>query len=108
MVEYPIHISRQRYKGSNPRRREKVNESNRIAAQLEQHINERLKAQQSSIQVYMYHEISADTGVPLDVVSDLCFSIDCGSHGFTAIRPSMTSQQAMAEMDERNAIASKP
>lgn len=108
MVEFPIHVSRDSYRGSNLRRREKANETNRLAARLEQYINERLKAQEASIQVYGFHEIADATNVPLEIVQELCFSIDGGSNGFTAIKPGMTYQRAMAEMDERNAAARKP
>jgi hypothetical protein len=86
MVTYPIHIARNGYRGTDPRRRRKADEDNRIAAELERRINERLKAQKAPTEIYTYNEIARETGYPVEVVSRLCYSIDCGGNGFTGVK----------------------
>lgn len=98
MVTYPITVKRNAYRGSDPRKRAKANEDNTIALELERHINKILENQQLPIQNYMYHQIAGDTGHSLEVVRRLCFSIDCGHHGFTVITQGITLEQAMAEL----------
>jgi hypothetical protein len=69
MVTYPVHIARNSYRGSDPRKRLKADEDNRIAADLERHINGRLKAQAAPTSIYTYNEIARETGYPVEVVS---------------------------------------
>lgn len=95
MVTYPIHVRRATYRGADPRKREKAVTLNRIAAELEAHINARLKTQTQPIHQYLYHEIARATGHPLVTIRELCFSIDCGHNGFTAFRSDMSAEQAM-------------
>jgi hypothetical protein len=98
MVTYPISVKRNGYRGSDPRKRAKANEENRIALELERHINKLVENQQLPIQNYMYHEIARATGHDVDLVRRICFSIDGGHHGFTVIKQGMTLEQAMAEL----------
>lgn len=100
MVTYPIHVKRSGYRGADRRKREKVSEHNHIASELETYINRLLKEQQAPVQSYLYYEIAAATGYPEDVVRELCFSIDCGHNGFTAIRSGLSLDQAM-ELSQR-------
>lgn len=62
---------------------------------LERLINKMLLAQERPIQTYMYYEIAHASGYPIELVRKLCFSIDCGGNGFTAIKPGMTYEEAM-------------
>lgn len=101
MVTYPIYVSRDRYRGRDTRKQARAAETNRMAMQLEQHINALLLAQERPVQQYSYHEISEETGVPLDVVRDLCFAIDGGHNGFTAIKRGLTMDQAFAEQEKQ-------
>lgn len=94
MVRYPIHVSRVAYRGNDPRKRAQNSRRNAIANQLEQHINALLREQVQPIANYMYHQIASDTGVPLDTVRELCFSIDGGHNGFTVIRQDLTFEEA--------------
>jgi hypothetical protein len=95
LVTYPITVDRSSYRGSDRVKILKAIERNKIASRLEEYINNKLKNQEASIKSYSYHEISSDTGVPLETVRDLCFSIDCGHNGFTAIRHGLTLDEAM-------------
>lgn len=95
MITHPIHVPRSNYRGADPKKRQKAAEQNRIAADLEKHINGRIQVQVAPVQVYLYYQIAADTGYSEKVVRDLCFGIDAGGNGFTAIRPGLTYEQAM-------------
>jgi uncharacterized protein YerC len=98
MVTYPISVKRNGYRGANPKRRAKAYVENEIASALEQHINKRLLEQTQPVRVYLYHEIARETGYNVETVGRLCFSIDGGHNGFTAIKRGMTLDQAMAAM----------
>lgn len=95
MVTYPIHVTRNYYRGTDPRKRSKVLAENRDADQLEQHINSMLRAQTEPIKVYMWGEIARDSGLSYEVVARLGYSIDGGSGGFTAWRHDLTYEEAM-------------
>jgi hypothetical protein len=97
VVTHPIHVKRSSYRGTDPKKRQKAAEQNRIAAELESHINALLRNQTDPIQVYLYYEIAAATGHSEDTVRDLCFAIDGGHNGFTAIKPGLTYEQAMEQ-----------
>ena len=99
MVQYPIRVSGESYRGTNARKKSKAAQTNLIARELETFINEKLKAQEEPIYSYSYHEVSGQTGIPLEMVEKLCFSIDCGSGGFTAIKHGLTYEQAMKQYE---------
>ncbi len=95
MVTYPIHVRRDGYRGSDPRKKAKAATHNRIAAELEQYINGLLRAQERPVQQYLYPELAAATGHSIETVRDLCYSIDGGHGGFTAFKAGMTMEQAL-------------
>lgn len=95
MVTYPICVKRSSYRGADQRKREKASEHNRIASELETYINGLLKVQEPPVQSYMYYQIAAATGYSEEIVRELCFSIDCGHNGFTAIRSGLSFEQAI-------------
>lgn len=95
MVTYPIHVTRSNYRGADPKKRQKAAEQNRISDKLEEHINGCIQAQLAPIQIYLYYRIAAETGYSEKIVRDLCFGIDGGGNGFTAIKPGLTYEQAM-------------
>jgi len=101
MVTYPISIARDNYRGANTKKKSKAAQTNSAASILESFINEKLKSQEEPIYGYDYHEISSQTGIPLETVQELCFSIDCGSGGFTAIKHGLTYEKAM-ELHEKS------
>ena len=100
MVTYPINVSRDGYRGSDPKKRAKVNQINAVASKLEACINDMLKNQEEPIRVYSYHEIASKSGIDYETVRRLGFSIDAGSGGFTAVKVGLSYEQAM-EMAQR-------
>lgn len=95
MVTHPISISRNGYRGANRTKQLKAYKENQLASQLETFINDLLLKQEALIQVYSYHRIVADSGIPFEIVRRLGFSIDCGHNGFTAWRHDLTYEEAM-------------
>lgn len=95
MITYPIHVARDPYRGSNPKKRAKAQAINEVASKLEAHINEKLKNQSEPIYVYMFQEIAMETGIDYETVRKLGGSIDGGSGGFTAYKSGLTQAQAM-------------
>lgn len=95
MVTYPISVVRNSYRGADPKKRAKTHETNSIATKLESHINQLLKSQCEPVKTYFYYQIAAETGVSEEIVRQLCFSIDCGHNGFTAIKHGMPFEEAM-------------
>jgi type IV secretory pathway TraG/TraD family ATPase VirD4 len=100
MVTYPIHVTRDGYKGSNPTKRAKAQATNLLANKLEVRINEILSNQSEPIHVYTYAEIASATSIDYDTVRDLGFSIDGGSGGFTAYKVGLTLEQALKQAAE--------
>lgn len=86
MVTYPVRVPRKNYRGSKLLIQLKTNERNRIAAELERYINQRIEEQEEGRKVYLYHEIAAATGYPLEIVRDILFGVDSGHHGFTVTK----------------------
>lgn len=97
MVTHPIHVKRSNYRGADPKKRQKAADQNRIAAELESYINGLLRNQTAPIQVYLYYQIATATGYAESVVRDLCFVIDGGHNGFTAIKAGLTYEQAIEQ-----------
>jgi hypothetical protein len=95
MVTYPIRIARNGYRGADPKRQRKAYLENQAVNELEQKINDLLLKQASPIHIYLWHEISIKTGVPLEIVKKLGYTIDAGSNGFTAWRHDLTYGQAI-------------
>jgi hypothetical protein len=102
VVSYPITVRRSSYRGADPRKKQKAAEENSAAALLEKLINERLLEQTEPIKSYMYYELSELSGMSIEVVRRLCFSIDGGHNGLTAVRKGMTYEAALAEMHGGN------
>lgn len=84
MASYPIHITRDPYRGRDPRKRQKAADHNRDVAELERKINEILCQQTEPIKVYDWFTIAQDTGFPFEFVKKVGYSIEGGSNGFTA------------------------
>lgn len=97
MVTHPIYVKRDDYRGADQRKKFKAAENNSVAMVIEQSINAMPLEQTTPIKSYGYDEISNRTGYPIELIRRLCFSIDCGSNGFTAIRKGLTYSQAMNE-----------
>ena len=84
MKSYPISVHRETYRGSDPRKRAKVSEYNRVASRIEDHLNRDLERQpQDSVQVYTSYVIASEIGEDSALVHDIIFATDCGSNGIT-------------------------
>ncbi len=92
---YPIRMKRERYRGNNRDIRARINEANQTIKRIERHVNELIRMQEAPIQQYRYHQIAFDLGLELDVVREHGFGIDGGHNGFTAIKPSMSYDEAI-------------
>jgi hypothetical protein len=86
MVEYPIRVPRDGYRGSQPRRKAKQREANQIAEKLEKYLNDKIAADPSDRQTYIYGFIAGDLGLPTEVVRDILFGVDGGHNGLTVIK----------------------
>jgi hypothetical protein len=87
MVSYPIHITRDAYRSRDPGKLQKAAHPNRDVAELERKINDILREQKESIEVYSWASIARDTGFSYSSVQKVGYSIDCGSNSFTATAP---------------------
>jgi hypothetical protein len=96
MVTYPVHIERDHYGGRDTKKQQKASDRNRVASELEEYINQRLLRQEVPVQVYDFADIARATGYSIDVVSELGYSIDGGSNGFTAWKRGLTHDAAIA------------
>jgi hypothetical protein len=99
MVTYPINVRRDNYRGNDARKRQKVIDKNLAATEIERVVNEMLRTQVEPVRSYGWHEIANATGLSMDVVASLGYSIDCGSNGFTAYRHDLGYQKSL-EMSE--------
>lgn len=97
MVTYPVHVAREGYRGTNPRRREQVRRYNEDAQRIEECINAMLEEQTEATASYTWHEISSRCGLSPDRIREIGFSIDGGHNGFTALRKGTTWEQAQQE-----------
>jgi hypothetical protein len=87
MVRYPVFVPRRHYRGSKDRLRRKITDYNRVAAELEAYLNRQIEASDEDTQVLFYEDIARATGVPLDMVRDILFGVDCGHNGLTVHKP---------------------
>lgn len=94
MVTFPISVGRDSYRGNDARKRSKTAQNNRDAMALEQAANDLLRNQEEPIRSYRWHELCQASGLSLDTVKRLGFSIDCGHNGYTAIKPGLSFDEA--------------
>jgi len=99
LVRSPIRVTRNNYRGSDPKKRAKAHEANLTAQKIEAAANALLLKQTEPVRTYLWMEISRASGCAYEVVKEMGYGIDCGSGGFTAIRHDLTYQQAMAMID---------
>lgn len=94
MVTFPISVGRDSYRGNDARKRSKAAQHNRDAMALEQAANDLLRNQEEPIKNYRWHELCQASGLSLDTIKRLGFSIDCGHNGYTAIKPGLSLDEA--------------
>lgn len=95
MVTYPINVRRDNYRGNDSRKRQKVIDKNAAATEIERVVNHMLINQVEPVRSYGWHEIASATGLSVDDVASLGYSIDCGSNGFTAYRHDLGYQKSL-------------
>lgn len=99
MKSYPIRMVRRVYRGSDPRKRNKLSEFNRVAGRVEDYLNADLAQQpEHSINSYLSYSIARAIGEDSDLVHDVVFATDCGSNGITIVKGNF--DKAMHRMSE--------
>jgi hypothetical protein len=96
VITSPVHVRREMYRGSDPKKRKKAQEHNALAVRIEDVANRLINEQTDAICSYLHHDIARELGEDPDMVRRLGFSIDGGHNGFTAVRPGITQ----AELDQ--------
>lgn len=99
MVTYPVSVHRDYYRGADARKKQKARDHNRYATQIEEASNRLIQSQREAIRTYLWPEISRESGVPLEIVEKLGYSIDGGSNGFTATRPGLSESDYQRALD---------
>jgi hypothetical protein len=98
MKSYPVSVRREEYRGSDPRKRAKVTEHNRIAQRVEDHLNDDLARQpQDTVHVYESYDVASAIGEDSAVVHDVIHATDGGANGITIVKGDFT--RAMAALD---------
>lgn len=87
MKSYPISIARSSYRGSDARKRAKVQNFNRVAGRIEEYLNADLAQQPAdSVNTYLSYSIASSIGEDSDLVHEIVFATDCGSNGITILK----------------------
>jgi hypothetical protein len=87
MVDYPVRVPSDYYRGRNEKRRRKADRYNDIAERIENYLNLKIREEQDQeAQSYFYSEIALELGFTVDEVCNVLFSIDCGSNGLTVYK----------------------
>ena len=82
-----MHIPRKFYRGSDRKRLAKVTDQNQIAADLEDYINSKIKAEIEKhagpfYTEFFYTDMAEETGYSEETIRKVCYGIDCGIYGF--------------------------
>ena len=84
MRQYPVSVPRDYYSGSNPSRRRKAQDYNRVADRIEKHLNgEVAKWADDMAGSIMSHDVASAIGEDRDLVQRIVFRIDGGHNGVT-------------------------
>jgi hypothetical protein len=94
-MSYPIAIPREVYERGGTRKSQAVSDINRMASIVESHLNDEVAKQKTPFQLYLFDDISKETGVPELVVRDLCRSVAPGLVGMRLPRPVYTEVIAL-------------
>lgn len=84
MRQYPVSVPRDHYGGSNPNRRRKAQDYNRVADRVEKHLNGEVAGwADDTAGSIMSHEVASAIGEDRDLVQRIVFRIDGGHTGVT-------------------------
>ncbi|MEQ6335628.1 hypothetical protein [Sphingobium sp. MK2] len=87
MKSYPIYMARRSYRGSDPKKRGKINEFNRVAGRVEDYLNADLAQKADhTINTYLSYSIAHNVGEDSALVHEIVFATDCGSNGITIVK----------------------
>jgi hypothetical protein len=86
VASYPITAKRSAYRGADPQKREKSRRTDAAAAEIEQHVNDRLSKVEPGTYSLLYYEIASATGYSEEQVRDALFSVDGGHNGLTVTK----------------------
>jgi hypothetical protein len=86
MSSYPVRVQRDHYSGRNPRRRERQQRYNEVAALCERYLNGRIVARADNRQTYLYPNIAHDLGLDVEEVRRVLFGVDGGHNGLTVVK----------------------
>ncbi|MEX6633419.1 dimerization/docking domain-containing protein [Hyphococcus lacteus] len=87
MRTYPISVSWHPYHGNNEAKKRKAREYNRVAARVEQFLNNDLRSKpDNTIHQYLSDIVAIDLGEDRDIVRSVVSSIDGGSNGVTIVK----------------------
>lgn len=93
MVQYPITVPRKIYRGSKPNLQMKAQERSRVAQQLEDYINRKVRESDREILQLFYGSIAHDLSLSVDLVRDILFGVDCGHNGMTIFKAATSATQ---------------
>lgn len=87
MKGYPVSVRREGYRGSDARKRAKVNNINRIAARIEGYLNDDLAKQPNdTVHVYVSYMVARDISEDEETVRRIIFATDGGGNGITIVK----------------------
>lgn len=99
MKSYPISTPRKGYRGSNPSKRKKIQDRNRIAGVVEDYINADLATKPNdTIHQYLSANVARELGEDSKIVHEVIFATDCGSNGITIVKGDF--ERAMAAQSQ--------
>jgi hypothetical protein len=105
MKSYPVSIARQSYRGSDARKRMKVDNLNRIAGRIEEHLNHDLASKpDDTIHVYISHSVAREIGEDEEAVRRIIFATDGGGNGITIVKGDF-KRAIMAEREPAITVA---
>lgn len=80
-IEYPIRGKRIHYSGSDSNKAQKAADFNRIASEIDNHVNNAIKNGKRGL--ITYRSIAAELGLDHKIIAEVLFSVDGGNTGLT-------------------------
>ncbi len=87
MKAYPVTVHREHYRGSDPKKRAKNTNYNRIVEKVEAYLNDDLSSRpDDSVTVYISYSVARAIGEDGETVRNIIMGTDGGSNGITIIK----------------------
>ncbi|MDO8589430.1 MAG: hypothetical protein Q7T82_20600 [Armatimonadota bacterium] len=87
MAMYPISVPRKLYSGGKASKKQEAADHNRLAGELQKHINAKVNEREEEEQTYLYYEIANEMGYDPETVRKILYGVDGGHHGLTVTKP---------------------